>query len=132
MISTLISLPSAAIRCWRCAWRHSFQQRMAAEGKEISVDIIHLAAQQLTEGGGDKSFHHSLLAMRLAAQLSRQLARQVTPGQVMVASTVGKGEAGGRMEAEQRRTVALAQRQKRIQSQALSLLIGLAASWRDR
>jgi hypothetical protein len=67
------------------------QQRMAAEGKEISVDIIHLAAQQLTEGGGDKSFHvaaafsqllgcevndidadffalggHSLLAMRLA------------------------------------------------------------------
>jgi hypothetical protein len=33
---------------------------------------------------------HSLLAMRLAAQLSRQLARQVTPGQVMVASTVGK------------------------------------------
>ena len=33
---------------------------------------------------------HSLLAMRLAAQLSRMFARQVTPGQVMVASTVGK------------------------------------------
>jgi enterobactin synthetase component F len=33
---------------------------------------------------------HSLLAMRLAAQLSRTFARQVTPGQVMVASTVGK------------------------------------------
>jgi enterobactin synthetase component F len=33
---------------------------------------------------------HSLLAMRLAAQLSRELGRQVTPGQVMVASTVGK------------------------------------------
>ncbi len=31
---------------------------------------------------------HSLLAMKLAAQLSRQFARQVTPGQVMVASTV--------------------------------------------
>ncbi|MRS15452.1 enterobactin non-ribosomal peptide synthetase EntF [Enterobacteriaceae bacterium RIT691] len=33
---------------------------------------------------------HSLLAMRLAAQLSRTFSRQVTPGQVMVASTVGK------------------------------------------
>ncbi len=33
---------------------------------------------------------HSLLAMKLAAQLSRQFARQVTPGQVMVASTVAK------------------------------------------
>jgi len=33
---------------------------------------------------------HSLLAMRLAAQLSRTFARQVTPGQVMVAPTVGK------------------------------------------
>ncbi|WP_039031411.1 enterobactin non-ribosomal peptide synthetase EntF [Leclercia adecarboxylata] len=33
---------------------------------------------------------HSLLAMRLAATLSRHFARQVTPGQVMVASTVGK------------------------------------------
>ncbi|WLI78926.1 enterobactin non-ribosomal peptide synthetase EntF [Kosakonia sp. H02] len=33
---------------------------------------------------------HSLLAMRLAAQLSRECARQVTPGQIMVASTVEK------------------------------------------
>ena len=33
---------------------------------------------------------HSLLAMRLAAQLSQRFGRQVTPGQVMVASTVGK------------------------------------------
>lgn len=33
---------------------------------------------------------HSLLAMKPAAQLSRQFARQVTPGQVMVASTVAK------------------------------------------
>ncbi|RXX59585.1 non-ribosomal peptide synthetase, partial [Enterobacter cloacae] len=31
---------------------------------------------------------HSLLAMRLAAQLSRTFARKVTPGQIMVASTV--------------------------------------------
>ena len=33
---------------------------------------------------------HSLLAMRLAAQLSRQFDRQVTPGQIMVAPTVEK------------------------------------------
>lgn len=33
---------------------------------------------------------HSLLAMRLAAQLSRAFNRKVTPGQVMVASTVSK------------------------------------------
>lgn len=33
---------------------------------------------------------HSLLAMRLAAQLSRGFAREVTPGQVMVSSTVAK------------------------------------------
>ncbi|WP_039056113.1 enterobactin non-ribosomal peptide synthetase EntF [Enterobacter sp. Bisph1] len=33
---------------------------------------------------------HSLLAMRLAALLSRQCQRQVTPGQIMVASTVEK------------------------------------------
>ena len=46
------------------------QQRMAAEGKEISVDIIHLAAQQLTEGGGDKSFHAGL--RRPAAALAAE------------------------------------------------------------
>ena len=33
---------------------------------------------------------HSLLAMRLAAQLSRTFARKVTPGQIMVASTVSR------------------------------------------
>jgi enterobactin synthetase component F len=33
---------------------------------------------------------HSLLAMRLAAQLSRAFGRKVTPGQIMVASTVSK------------------------------------------
>ncbi|MTH44843.1 enterobactin non-ribosomal peptide synthetase EntF [Intestinirhabdus alba] len=33
---------------------------------------------------------HSLLAMKLAARLSRDFARQVTPGQVMVASTVAQ------------------------------------------
>ncbi|WP_061709486.1 enterobactin non-ribosomal peptide synthetase EntF [Pseudenterobacter timonensis] len=33
---------------------------------------------------------HSLLAMRLAAQLSRTFSRKVTPGQIMVASTVSQ------------------------------------------
>ncbi|HCD8732093.1 TPA: enterobactin non-ribosomal peptide synthetase EntF [Klebsiella pneumoniae] len=55
----------------------AFSQLLGCEVKDIDADFFAL--------GG-----HSLLAMRLAAQLSRQLARQVTPGQVMVASTVGK------------------------------------------
>ncbi|HHO8486925.1 enterobactin non-ribosomal peptide synthetase EntF [Klebsiella pneumoniae] len=55
----------------------AFSQLLGCEVNEIDADFFAL--------GG-----HSLLAMRLAAQLSRQLARQVTPGQVMVASTVGK------------------------------------------
>lgn len=55
----------------------AFSQLLGCEVNDIDADFFVL--------GG-----HSLLAMRLAAQLSRQLARQVTPGQVMVASTVGK------------------------------------------
>ncbi|MDQ6196161.1 enterobactin non-ribosomal peptide synthetase EntF [Klebsiella pneumoniae] len=55
----------------------AFSQLLGCEVKDIDADFFAL--------GG-----HSLLAMRLAAQLSRQRARQVTPGQVMVASTVGK------------------------------------------
>lgn len=55
----------------------AFSQLLGCEVNNIDADFFAL--------GG-----HSLLAMRLAAQLSRQLARQVTPGQVMVASTVGK------------------------------------------
>lgn len=55
----------------------AFSQLLGCEVNDIEADFFAL--------GG-----HSLLAMRLAAQLSRQLARQVTPGQVMVASTVGK------------------------------------------
>ncbi len=35
---------------------------------------------------------HCLLAMKRAAQLGRQFAREVPPGQVMVASTVAKLE----------------------------------------
>ncbi|WP_407252086.1 enterobactin non-ribosomal peptide synthetase EntF [Klebsiella pneumoniae] len=55
----------------------AFSQLLGCEVNDIDADFFAL--------GG-----HSLLAMRLAAQLSPQLARQVTPGQVMVASTVGK------------------------------------------
>ncbi|MCE0344600.1 enterobactin non-ribosomal peptide synthetase EntF [Klebsiella pneumoniae] len=55
----------------------AFSQLLGCEVNDIDADFFAL--------GG-----HSLLAMRLAAQLSRHLARQVTPGQVMVASTVGK------------------------------------------
>ncbi|HCM4285987.1 enterobactin non-ribosomal peptide synthetase EntF [Klebsiella quasipneumoniae] len=55
----------------------AFSQLLGCEVNDIDADFFAL--------GG-----HSVLAMRLAAQLSRQLARQVTPGQVMVASTVGK------------------------------------------
>ncbi|CEL81326.1 enterobactin synthase subunit F [Klebsiella quasipneumoniae] len=55
----------------------AFSQLLGCEVNDIDADFFAL--------GG-----HSLLAMRLAARLSRQLARQVTPGQVMVASTVGK------------------------------------------
>ncbi|MFK3660266.1 enterobactin non-ribosomal peptide synthetase EntF [Scandinavium sp. NPDC088450] len=55
----------------------AFSELLACEVNDVEADFFAL--------GG-----HSLLAMRLAAQLSRRFERQVTPGQVMVASTVGK------------------------------------------
>ncbi|MGU3413360.1 enterobactin non-ribosomal peptide synthetase EntF [Enterobacteriaceae bacterium C34A] len=55
----------------------AFSALLGCEVQDVDADFFAL--------GG-----HSLLAMRLAAQLSRTFARQVTPGQVMVASTVGK------------------------------------------
>ncbi len=55
----------------------AFSRLLSCEVNDIEADFFAL--------GG-----HSLLAMRLAAQLSRELGCQVTPGQVMVASTVGK------------------------------------------
>ena len=55
----------------------AFSQLLGCEVNDIDADFFAL--------GG-----HSLLAMRLAATLGRELERQVTPGQVMVASTVGK------------------------------------------
>ncbi len=69
---------------WKLFVAAAFSQLLGCEVNDIDADFFAL--------GG-----HSLLAMRPAAQLSRQLARQVTPGQVMVASTVGKPErAAGR------------------------------------
>lgn len=50
----------------------------------LGCDIDDVEADFFALGG------HSLLAMRLAAQLSQATGRQVTPGQVMVASTVAK------------------------------------------
>jgi enterobactin synthetase component F len=55
-----------------------------AFGALLGYEIHDVDADFFALGG------HSLLAMRLAAQLSRTFARQVTPGQVMVASSVGK------------------------------------------
>ncbi|WP_054179845.1 enterobactin non-ribosomal peptide synthetase EntF [Trabulsiella odontotermitis] len=55
----------------------AFSALLGCEVNDVEADFFAL--------GG-----HSLLAMRLAAQLSRAFARQVTPGQIMVASTVAK------------------------------------------
>ena len=55
----------------------AFSQLLGCEIQDIDADFFAL--------GG-----HSLLAMRLAAMLSQRTGRQVTPGQVMVSSTVGK------------------------------------------
>ena len=55
-----------------------------AFGALLGGEITDVDADFFALGG------HSLLAMRLAAQLSRTFARQVTPGQVMVASSVGQ------------------------------------------
>ncbi|CBG87371.1 enterobactin non-ribosomal peptide synthetase EntF [Citrobacter rodentium] len=55
----------------------AFSALLGCEVDDVEADFFAL--------GG-----HSLLAMKLAAQLSRDCARQVTPGQVMVASTVAQ------------------------------------------
>ncbi|MGL5701097.1 MAG: thioesterase domain-containing protein, partial [Kluyvera sp.] len=54
----------------------AFSQLLGCEINDVDADFFAL--------GG-----HSLLAMRLAALLSQCTGRQVTPGQVMVSSTVG-------------------------------------------
>ncbi|MFH7827066.1 enterobactin non-ribosomal peptide synthetase EntF [Kluyvera chengduensis] len=59
-------------------------QVAAAFSQLLGCDIQDIDADFFALGG------HSLLAMRLAATLSQQTARKVTPGQVMVSSTVGQ------------------------------------------
>lgn len=56
---------------------NAFAQMLGCEVNDVEADFFAL--------GG-----HSLLAMKLAAQLSQTFARQVTPGQIMVASTVAQ------------------------------------------
>ena len=50
----------------------------------LGCEVVDVDADFFALGG------HSLLAMRLAARLGQRVNRQVTPGQVMVASTVAK------------------------------------------
>ena len=59
-------------------------QVAAAFSQLLGCDIQDIDADFFALGG------HSLLAMRLAATLSQQTGRKVTPGQVMVSSTVGQ------------------------------------------
>ena len=59
-------------------------QVAAAFSQLLGCDIQDIDADFFALGG------HSLLAMRLAAMLSQQTGRKVTPGQVMVSSTVGQ------------------------------------------
>ncbi|NTX68909.1 enterobactin non-ribosomal peptide synthetase EntF [Lelliottia amnigena] len=73
---------------------HSASGRVPETATEIAVaqafsdllgcDVNDIEADFFALGG------HSLLAMRLAAQLSRTFSRKVTPGQIMVASTVNQ------------------------------------------
>ena len=56
----------------------------AAFSELLGCEIADIEADFFALGG------HSLLAMRLAALLCQRVGRQVTPGQVMVSSTVGK------------------------------------------
>ncbi|WP_446029315.1 enterobactin non-ribosomal peptide synthetase EntF [Lelliottia amnigena] len=73
---------------------HSASGRVPETATEIAVaqafsdllgcDVNDIEADFFALGG------HSLLAMRLAAQLSRAFSRKVTPGQIMVASTVNQ------------------------------------------
>lgn len=69
---------------WRAPKAGSETIIAAAFSSLLGCDVQDADADFFALGG------HSLLAMKLAAQLSRQVARQVTPGQVMVASTVAK------------------------------------------
>ena len=80
-----LPLPELAVKTPGRALESDAEQAIAAAFSALlGCEINDIEADFFALGG------HSLLAMRLAASLSRHFARQVTPGQVMVASTVGK------------------------------------------
>jgi len=80
-----LPLPELAVKTTGRAPESDAEQAIAAAFSALlGCEINDIEADFFALGG------HSLLAMRLAASLSRHFARQVTPGQVMVASTVGK------------------------------------------
>ncbi|HBW42557.1 MAG TPA: enterobactin non-ribosomal peptide synthetase EntF [Leclercia adecarboxylata] len=80
-----LPLPELAVKTPGRAPESDAEQAIAAAFSTLlGCEINDIEADFFALGG------HSLLAMRLAASLSRHFARQVTPGQVMVASTVGK------------------------------------------
>ncbi len=80
-----LPLPELAVKTPGRAPESDAEQAIAAAFSALlGCEINDIEADFFALGG------HSLLAMRLAASLSRHFARQVTPGQVMVASTVGK------------------------------------------
>lgn len=80
-----LPLPELTVKTQGCAPESETELAIAAAFSALlGCEINDIEADFFALGG------HSLLAMRLAASLSRHFARQVTPGQVMVASTVGK------------------------------------------
>jgi len=80
-----LPLPELTVKTQGHAPESETEQAIAAAFSALlDCEINDIEADFFALGG------HSLLAMRLAASLSRHFARQVTPGQVMVASTVGK------------------------------------------
>jgi len=80
-----LPLPELTVKTQGRAPESDDEQAIAAAFSALlGCEITDIEADFFALGG------HSLLAMRLAASLSRHFARQVTPGQVMVAPTVGK------------------------------------------
>ncbi len=80
-----LPLPELTVKTQGRAPESETEQAIAAAFSALlGCEINDIEADFFALGG------HSLLAMRLAASLSRHFGRPVTPGQVMVASTVGK------------------------------------------
>lgn len=80
-----LPLPELALRGSGRAPQSHLEKAIAESFAQLLGCEIHSIDDDFFALGG-----HSLLAMRLAAELRRSLARPVTVGQVMVASTVGQ------------------------------------------